>query len=188
MEGEKEDVQEKSAGSSKGENSEEITELTNDDSFVQQQAWEIIGVAGEYHQCVEATEREQRKIINKLHGVHIQLEEVEQWKNRNLQRVTNFMEECQGEEYRTMKRLVAAIIEEKQKEDPQQSKEDENKDEQEEKTSTEQESNRNQNEAVIDTKNDAHANNRADNPQIEESQPKNTQTMEEENGQGRGVQ
>ena len=97
-----------------GNENDTVTELSDYDSFIQQKAWDEISIAGEYHNCIQATADERRKVFNTLDKLNIELAEAEQWKNREWTKLESIVQEYRQKEYSIMKRIVGAISSERE--------------------------------------------------------------------------
>ena len=103
----------KSSTDSNKANEDEITDLSGDDSYVQQLDWDEISLAGEFVKCDPATPHEKKKALTTMSRRGIRLGDVEDWKNKHWLRIEKMIEKCEGNEYETIKAIVKEILAEK---------------------------------------------------------------------------
>ena len=92
-----------------------LTELSDNNSYVQTRAWNEIALSTEFN-CIPATEYEKRKTMNKLSEEGIEMAEIDRWKNKNWNKMDYILERCENNEYNAMKRIVYTILAERRME------------------------------------------------------------------------
>ena len=128
---------------------DEMTELSEDDSYMKLRAWDEISIVGEFPESIGVTKDEKRKVTNTLDRYKIELCDIEQWKNKHWIKLEQLVKECEAKEYSVMKRIVDAV----KKEREQQSKDEQLDD------------NNNQNEAITPNQGNGHPNSNKSPPQ-----------------------